>query len=325
MTRLKLWPVFSISIAAALVLCAAILALEPHLSQITLLPDQGASWYYWKLPEPTTASRLSAWGLYTAHQLFFWGLIFWAKKHREEMKDRRKLHPINIVGLIGMGVFSLLHYLQTAVWYDGLAQDTSIWASQASVVLLLIVVLMIEAPRRGLFFGYAGGWLQGTRQVLIRTHGYYFAWAITFTFWYHPMETTLGHVIGFAYMFFLMIQGALVFTSVHTNRVWTLILEVSVLFHGVTVALVAGQEFWPMFFFGFAAMFIVTQMHGMGWSRGLRGLLGAAFLVGVFFVYTDRGWANLNEIIRIPVIDYLGVGLLGGLTLLAVRLMGRKT
>ena len=47
----------------------------PRLDAIELLPDQGASWYYWKLPDPTFWSRATAWGFYLAHQIAFWGQI----------------------------------------------------------------------------------------------------------------------------------------------------------------------------------------------------------------------------------------------------------
>lgn len=325
MTLTPLWRAFWIAIVGATVLTLAILALGPRLSQIALLPDQGASWYYWKLPEPTVMSRVSAWGFYILHQLFFWGLIAWAQANREKLKDRRALHPMNVIGLSGMLGFGLLHYLQTAVWYDGLAQDVSVWSSQFSVIFLLVIVLIMEAPRRGLFFGYGGGWLAGARQVLIRYHGYYFAWAVTYTYWFHPMETTFGHLLGFWYTFLLMIQGALIFTRVHTNRWWTLVLEVSVLVHGTTVAIVGGQEFWPMFFFGFAGIFVITQMHGLGLSRLVRGAFVAAYAAAVVAIYSGRGWGYLDEIVRIPAIDYVLVGLIGGAIVLWLRLRGRAT
>jgi hypothetical protein len=315
MTLSPLWRAFWLAVVATALGTGLILALEPRLSQIELLPDQGAAWYYWKLPEPTFWSRATAWGFYLAHQLFFWGLIWWGQTHREALRDRAKLHTVNVIGLLGTAAFGALHYLQTAVWYDGLAQDVSVFSSQASVVILLVAVLVIEAPRRGLFFGKGGSWLASARQVLIRTHGYYFAWAVTYTFWFHPMETTWGHLLGFFYTFLLMVQGALAFTRVHTNKWWTLVLEVSVLVHGVTVALVAGQEFWPMFFFGFSGIFVVTQMHGLGWSRLVRGAILVVWLVGIVWVYQGRGWEYLNEVVRIPVIDYVLVALLGGLVL----------
>lgn len=324
MTLSPLWRAFWIAVIGATVLSAAILLLKPILSQIALLPDEGAAWYYWKLPEPTVMSRATAWGFYILHQAFFWGLIIWAQRNRDRLRDRSKLHPMNVIGLVGMLGFGLLHYLQTAVWYDGLAQDTSVFSSQVSVIFLLVIVLIMEAPRRGLFFGYAGGWLKGARQVLIRYHGYYFAWAVTYTYWFHPMETTLGHLLGFWYTFLLMIQGALIFTRVHTNKWWTVTLEVTVLVHGTTVALVGGQEFWPMFFFGFAGMFVVTQMHGLGLSRLIRWLFVLAYAVGVYLVYSQRGWEYLNEIIRIPAIDYILVAVIGGLIVLGLWIKNRR-
>jgi hypothetical protein len=122
-----------------------------------------------------------------------------------------------------------------------------------------------------------------------------------------------------------MIQGAFIFTRVHTNKWWTVTLEVMVLVHGTIVAIVAGQEFWPMFFFGFLAMFVVTQMHGLGLSRLVRGLIALGFVVGVVVVYSSRGWANLNEIVRIPVIDYVLVFVLAGLIWLGLRIFKRES
>ena len=116
-----------------------------------------------------------------------------------------------------------------------------------------------------------------------------------------------------------MIQGAFVFTRVHTNRWWTVALEISVVIHGVTVAIVAGQEFWPMFFFGFLALFVVTQMHGLGLPSWVKWLISAAFVGGIVLVYSDRGWEYLNEVVRIPVIDYGLVVLLGGIIVLIQR------
>ncbi|MGR3724434.1 hypothetical protein LGT41_0015360 [Abyssibius alkaniclasticus] len=312
------------AITAAAVLTAAIPLLQPIVQQVQLAPDQGAAWYYWKRPDPNLASRATAWGLYVLNQVFFWGLIWWAKANRERLRDRNQMHPVNWIALAGMGVFGLLHYLQTALWYDGLAQDTSVASSQYSVIFLLVIVLIIEAPRRGLFFGTSGNWLARARPVLIATHGYYFAWAITYTFWFHPMVYTWGHLFGFFYTFLLMIQGALIFTRVHTNRYWTVLLEVLVLFHGTVVAITAGQAFWPMFFFGFLAIFVVTQMHGIGLGKYLRWAIGLAALAAVIVVYNGRGWGMVNEVVRIPAIDYLLVGLIGGLILLAQNLRRRS-
>ena len=57
-------------------------------------------------------------------------------------------------------------------------------------------------------------------------HGYFFAWATIYTFWYHPMDNTTGHLIGFFYMFLLLLQGSLFLTRIHVNKYWTVVQEV---------------------------------------------------------------------------------------------------
>ena len=311
------------SVILAGIAALAILGIQPWVAGIEFAPDQGFNWYFWKRPDADIWSRATAWVFYIAHQVFIWGVIFWATRNRDTLRNRNKLHPINYIALGGTAFFVVLHFVQTAIWYDGLSQDLPVITSQASVIILLVIVLLMEAPRRGLFFGAGKRWFSGTRDVLIRYHGYYFAWAITFTYWYHPMETSAGHITGFLYTFLLFLQAAFVFTRVHSNRVWTLILEVSVLVHGVVVAVVAGQEFWPMFAFGFLFMFVATQMHGVGLSRLARWVIAAVSIAAMLYVYSDRGWGNLNEVIRIPVIDYTLVALLGGLILLGKWIAAR--
>ena len=38
-------------------------------------------------------------------------------------------------------------------------------------------------------------------------HGYFFSWAAIYTFWYHPMENTVGHCMGFILTWMFMLQG----------------------------------------------------------------------------------------------------------------------
>ena len=47
----------------------------------------------------------------------------------------------------------LLHILQTHLWYDGLAQDVPIWSSQYSVIVMLVLILFLMIPERGIFLG----------------------------------------------------------------------------------------------------------------------------------------------------------------------------
>jgi hypothetical protein len=118
--------------------------------------------------------------------------------------------------------------------------------------------------------------------------------------------------VGFLYMFLLLLQGSLFFTRIHTNRWWTLIQEVMVLAHGSLVALVQGNGLWPMFAFGFGGIFVITQMHGLGLRLWQKAGFLVVYLAAALLVYGDRGWGKLNEIVRIPLIEYLAVFILAG-------------
>jgi hypothetical protein len=285
--------------------------LSDRLEAIYKLPDQGALWYYWKLPEPTVITRATAWGGYLLHQIGNFYLIYKAQKARPSYTTG--LHSFNIQALALNVAFSVVHLIQTHLFYDGLAQDVSILTSQGSVIVLLIWVLLMENPRRGLFFGKKVNFAKDVLQWARKYHGYLFSWAIVYTFWYHPMEGSSGHLIGFFYTFVMMLQGSLFFTRIHVNKWFNVALELLVLVHGTLVAIQQGKGMWPMFFFGFATIFVVTQMHGLGLSRWVKAGLATLFGVLVALVYSQKPLASLNEIIRIPVIDYLGVFVLFGL------------
>ncbi len=319
----KLWTArlaLQISIVTAVFCTALIYILRPLGVSPDLLPDAGAAWYYWKLPEPTFWTHATAWAGYLLHQFFIWGLIFYAQ--RTALKYSKRLQPINVIALVGTLAFVALHWVQTAIWYDGLAQDVSVFSSQGSVIILLVMVLVMENNRRGLFWGKKIPFMDEPGRVFKRYHGYVFAWATIYTFWFHPMENTSGHLIGFLYTFFIMIQGALMFTSMHVNKYWKVTLEVFVLFHGTMVAFMLGQEAWPMFMFGFAGLFIITQMHGLGLRDWQKWLFLAVYVVGMVLVYSDRGWAQLNEVIRIPLIEYVLAFLFAGVTWGGMKLVG---
>jgi hypothetical protein len=71
--------------------------LGPYLPPIDFLPDSGASWYYWKLPEPTFWSRATAWGGYMLHQVALWWLIYRAQS--QKLKYTNGLHRVNVLTL----------------------------------------------------------------------------------------------------------------------------------------------------------------------------------------------------------------------------------
>ena len=292
-----------LGIAASLGFTGLIWLLGGRLLNVPHYPDFGADWYYWRLMEPTYFSRATAWGLYLAHQAAFWAFIYYGQTRARRFGGN--LTRLNVVALGVNALFIGLHLAQTHLLYDGLAQDVSIWTSQGSVVAMLVLILLMENGRRGLFFGKRAPLPQEAIRLVRRYHGYVFAWAAVYTFWYHPTEATTGHLIGFFYMFLLLLQGSLLYTRAHLNRVWTLALEATVLVHGALVAFGQGNNLWPMFAFGFGGILVVTQVHGLALPKAARfGALGV-YVALVALVYAGQPLIKLNEIVRIPIIEYL--------------------
>jgi hypothetical protein len=314
-------------IAFSLLFTALIWWTGQRLATIPHLPDTGPSWYYWKLIEPTFWSRATAWGFYALHQVSIWALIYYAQTRVK--RYTAGLHRVNIIALAVNAVFVVLHLVQTQIWYDGLAQDVSIWSSQGSVILMLVMILIMENRRRGLFFGKKVPLPKMAMEFVRKYHGYVFAWATIYTFWYHPMEPTQAHLIGFLYMFLLFLQGSLFLARIHINRWWMLVQEVTVLVHGTLVALMQGNGLWPMFAFGFGGILVITQTFGVPLPRWARWGALTLYIGLALVVYSQLGWVRLNEIVRIPLIEYALVfalaGLIGGVLWVVGRLRGAKT
>jgi len=291
--------------------CAAFMGLvftfAPYSSDVVFPPDRGAWWYEWQLADATFWTRLAAWLPYTLHQLSIWLLIAHARRARPRYVFG--LHRFNVAALAINASALLLHIAQTKLTYDGLAQDVHEATSMMSVVLMLLLVFLMENRRRGLFFGKGIALLDGPGEVVRRYHGYYFSWAIIYTFWYHPVEMTPGHIAGFAYMSLLLLQSSLFFTRFHVNRWWTMFLETLFVVHGALVAyyiMVDGQGGpWHMFLFGGVAVFLITQLHGLG--LGTRGKLAIALpLLAAMVVFYSSYPDQLVGVTRLPMIMYAG-------------------
>jgi hypothetical protein len=314
--RLALWGGLVFSVLFTLLIWMA----NPWLSQFVLIQPGEPRIYDWQLLEPTILGQISYWGLYAIHQVILWRLIYHAQT--QVKKYATGLHPVNLWAMGVNALFIVLHFIQTHLWYDGIAQDMSSFSSQGSVILMLCAILLMENKRRGMFFGAKAPFSTRVMAFARKYHGYLFSWAIVYTFWFHPMVSTPGHLVGFFYMFMLMLQGSLFLTRIHVNKWWTLLQEVTVLFHGTMVAIFQGGDVWRMFFFGFAAMFVITQMHGVNLSRLIRWLIGLGYAAAVIAVYrTD--WSQVNEIIRIPIIEYLVAFILAALVALGLRVTDR--
>lgn len=302
---------------------AVILVLAPYSAHIDFAPDEPGFVYYWVLPEPSAWTRLAAWLPYILHQVAIWYLIAAARKDRP--KYIFGLHAHNLWALGINAFFILLHIAQTKLSYDGLAQDVHELSSMMSVVLMLFVIMLMENRRRGLIFGKSVPVLNQVGDVVRRYHGYYISWAIIYTFWYHPIEITSGHLIGTFYMMMLLLQSSLFFTRFHVNRWWTATLEVFFVFHGAIVAYFMMQDSgggpWSMFLFGGIAVFLVTQLHGLGLTRKSKWMVAVPLLVATaaYYIGTPEEFMGLPQQL---LIRYIGVFILFGLLWLFLKPLG---
>jgi hypothetical protein len=294
---------FIAAIAASLALSGLIAALGPLLAGVPHLPDQGSAWYFWKLPAPTVWSRLTSWGLYGLHQASVWVLVILAMREKPHVK---KLTGINIAFFGVNLLFILLHILQTHVWYDGLAQDVPIWSSQYSVIVMLVLMLFMLNPRRGLILGLKFPYSEAGLRFVNKWHGLYISWALVYTFWFHPAEGSIGLVAGFFYMFLLLTQLSFANTAVHYSLAWVTLLEFTVGLHGPVIAIQNGLPMWTMFAAGFFFMTAFTQQYSFKLKPWARALVFGAYAAGVGVMYWFRGYNKLYEILFIPAALYAG-------------------
>ncbi|MDH5781962.1 MAG: hypothetical protein OEZ07_05275 [Dehalococcoidia bacterium] len=312
--------------------------LGPNLKHFvdSFLPDQGASWYYWKLPSRDSWGMAVVWALYLGHQFSIWAAIYFAQRNLSGFRSPSLwgLPKYSLVALAINLVFVTLHLVETHLWFDGLAQDTPILTSQGSVIIMLAVLLILENARRGLFIGRKAG-KPFTAQVTAffrRSHMYVFSWALVYTFWFHPMATDPQLLSGFFYMFLLFTQVTLAWTWVHLNKKWIVLLESYVTIHAVVVALFNTSFFdspvmWPMFFSGFAFMFVFTYFYAFGVNRRVYWLVTAVYVAFLIWLYLPtpigygRSIVNLTrlEFLWIPLILHGLAWLFAGLSYLKIR------
>ena len=294
--------------------------LDPVLA--TLLPDQGAAWYFWKLPTREFMTMFIVWGFYLAHQFSIWGAIYWAQKNLTHLraKPTTGLTRYNWATIIINLAFILLHLVQTHIWFDGLAQDVPIWTSQGSVIVMLVIILIIENPRRGIFLGKKMGKPMTARVsgFFRRYHPYVIGWAIVYTFWFHPMAYDPQLISGFFYMFLLFTQISLAYTVVHVNKGWIVLLESFVGIHAFIVATTTASQaaigIWVMFSTGFAFMFAFTYIFIFDVRREIKWGVIAAYIASLIWIYLptqfggygrDLSYLMRLEFLWIPIILYL--------------------
>lgn len=231
---------------------------------------------------------------------------------------------------LGVNVFfHFVHLLQTHVFYDGLAPTVYEGASQGSVIFMLLFIFMMETERRGVFFGYGVATALDVSDIVKRYHGYIFSWAVIFTFWYHPMEPTMGHLFGFCHTWMVMLQGSLMYTTAHLNYYWRLVCESWVFIHATVIAMQTLPG-WPMFSFGFGAVFVVTQLPGLPCMlklhpvvRVIPAAIFAIFWVMLGYMSSAVAGTNPGQLLGIPVTMWLCPTILN-LFMLGVLRSGEK-
>jgi hypothetical protein len=337
--RIRATNAWRIAIAVSIIFTGIIWILGSNLKPFigTLLPDQGATWYYWKLPTRDQATMLIVWSLYLIHQLGAWMGIYWAQKNLYGKLNAKQLTKYNIFMLLWNTTFMVLHLSETQLLFDGLAQDLPIWTSQGSVILMLVFVLIIENRRRGLILGHKLGkpFTQRVTGFIRRIHMYVFAWALVYTFWFHPMAIDPQLLSGFVYMFFLFTQMSLAWTWIHLDKRWIVFLESYVAIHALIVAIYntlqhGSADMWPMFFAGFAFMFVFTYQFALDLGRRINmGIIGA-YIVFLIWLYSPapfgygRGFEYIirAEFLWIPIILYALALLFSELIYIAIKLLG---
>ncbi|NJO85135.1 MAG: hypothetical protein HC828_21925 [Blastochloris sp.] len=312
-------------IILSIIICLAIVAMGAQLLTFELAPNPGIAFHYeWQLAEPDFWSRATIWIAFGLHQLLVWWTVYYAQKRYAGSKYSDTLRPINLIALAINTVFIVLHYAQTYFFYDAMAQDIPSWTAQYAVIMMLVVIVAMENRRRGIFLGKKVKFRQEFYRWLKEYHPYAFSFAVIYTFWFHPMIPTVGHLLGFVQVILVMVQGSLMFTKIHVNRRWMLLLEIMVLPHAAFVAYHQGTGIIYMFMFGFMTLFVVTQMHGLGWKPWLKNVFYGLFALTVLFTYTMlRQPYQINEVIRIPAVEYLTLFAIYGLWWVVFRIGGR--
>lgn len=302
-TQARNWGmIFSLVVTLAIILLVPLqIGLELEVN-----PTGSGLHYDWQLADPNVWSQITSWGGFVVHTLLIWWTVYAATNTYDKYSD--KLRPMNYWALGINAVFIVLHYIQTAVFYDTYAQYIPSWTAQYAVIMMLVVILGMENKRRGMFFGKKVPFKKEFYRWLKEYHSYAFSFAIIYTFWFHPMVTTGGHLFGFLYTMLVMVQGSLMYTRAHLNNNWKFLLEIMVLPHAAYIAFYQSNMLFYMFTLGFGAIFITTQMHGLKLKRWVQNTFYVGFFGLVLLVYGFlREPYQANEVIRIPIIEYLTI------------------
>lgn len=208
-------------------------------------------------------------------------------------------------------------------------------SSQASVSMLVSMILVLEYKDRGLICGWPIRGVHDSKLLLkdevafiIRKyHGYVFSWALIWTFWTHPLENSFSHISGQTITWFPLLQSSLIYTFMHKNRKWRFFIEACIFGHPAIVAVttqIYGIEtlvkdakvysIWEMFTFGFLFVVFATQIFTLRfWVRDRvwkKSTILCSFILLTIIYYASVSHKSLkdwNEVVRIPTVLYKDV------------------
>ena len=136
---------------------------QPYLKTGRFVEDKGRDWYFWQETDHPWYASVINWTLFFIHLLSNWYILYKVQvtKLREHgvngSKNKRLTYSNELKWynyyLFGINTFAyFIHLIVTHTIYDGLASDTFIASSQASVTFLVFVVFIMRYPERGLVF-----------------------------------------------------------------------------------------------------------------------------------------------------------------------------
>ncbi len=309
-----------------------------HITGRSDRPDLAGQWYYWRIkPDQVTIwTRLFPWICYVTHQLSVWIVLYLAQRDKQLTPGKKYTTTLTKYNWIMLGLnvfFHLLHLVQTHTTYDPLAHDMTVSSAQASIMLLPIVVLLLEYNERGMLLGWPSSRDRGKVSNKLRLnmkpiywirkyHGYAFSWGAIHTIWFHSMENTYGHALGFVHTWMFLLQASLMYSRLHLNEWWRLLQQAWVVLHAGMVAYQTTDPssiapVWPRFTFGLLLPLVLTQIFILPfwkkipvWTRIFPFLVLMAIIIGNYSWIPDkqgRTWVGIQEIIRIPGFYYMGV------------------
>lgn len=126
------------------------------------------------------------------------------------------------------------------------------------------------------------------------------------------MEGYLGHLFGFFHVWIVMLQGSLMYTTIHLNKYWRIICESWVFIHGAVISMqTLPSNSWPMFTFGFGAIFVLTQLPGLPFLQEKHIFVRLIPLIIFTIIYVSvfvavEKFTKPYVIAFIPLAEYMG-------------------